>query len=253
MPERFATTPTVDDEVSIMDKLSMMAPMTPGGVGLDQRQTMPAASPPAERPRRSRWRDPRLVVGIALVALCAVLGARFVGGSSSDTVAVWAARRSMPEGRPVGPDNVVRRDVRFADQSDADRYLSADADLPQGATLGRAVGAGELLPRAALASAGTATVTEVPLSVDTEAVPATIGVGSVVDVWVTPDKSADALGRSTLVFDDVSVISVQRSTTTLGPTATRQVIVGVGEDQERRLPRSIAALSSGSIVLTARR
>jgi hypothetical protein len=231
----------------------MMAAMTPGGVGLDQRHTTPAASPPAERPRRSRWRDPRLVVGIAVVALCAVLGARLVGGSSSQTVAVWAARTSLPQGRPVGAEDLVQRDVRFADQTAADRYLPADADLPRGATLERAVGAGELLPRAALATAGAARTTEVPLSVDSESVPATIGVGSVVDVWVTPDKSADAPGRAVLVFDDVSVMSVQRSTTTLGPTATRQVIVGVGQDQESRLPASIAALSSGSIVLTARR
>jgi hypothetical protein len=236
-----------------MDKLSMMSAMTPGGVGLDHRQMTQAASPPAERPRRSRWRDPRLVVGIAVVALCAVLGARLAGGSSSDTVAVWALRSSLPEGRQVTSDDLVRRDVRFTDQADADRYVSADADLPTGATLARAVGSGELLPRAALAGSGTAALTEVPLSVDTESVPATLGVGSVVDVWVTPDRSAAAPGRSVLVFDDVSVISVQRSTTTLGPTATRQVIVGVGQDQESRLPTSIAALSSGSIVLTARR
>jgi hypothetical protein len=195
------------------------------------------------------------VIGIAVIALCAVLGARLVGGSS-DTVPVWAARGPMPEGRQVDPADLVRREVRFADQAEADRYLSADTDLPDGATLARAVGAGELLPRAALAAASTATVIEVPLSVDTQAVPATVGVGSTVDVWVTPDagdRAEGASGRSVLVFDDVSVISVQRTATTLGPTTTRQVIVGVGEEQEARLPRSIAALSSGSIVLTARR
>ena len=225
--------------------------MTTGGVSLDHRPTS-AVSPPAERPRRSRWRDPRLVIGIAVIALCAVLGARLVGGSS-DTVAVWATRTALPVGRQVDAADLVRRDVRFADQTQADRYLSADSDLPDGATLARAVGAGELLPRAALAASSTATVIEVPLSVDTQSVPATVGVGSTVDVWVTPDKGDGASGRSLLVFDDVSVISVQRTATTLGPTATRQVIVGVGDDQEERLARSIAALTSGSIVLTARR
>jgi hypothetical protein len=76
-----------------------------------------------------------------------------------------------------------------------------------------------------------------------------------VDVWVTPDDAADAKpgGRATLVFDDVAVVSVPDSGTTLGPTATRQVIVGVGEDQEGRLPASIAALSSGAVVLTVQR
>jgi hypothetical protein len=195
------------------------------------------------------------VVGLALVTLCTVLGARLLGGSS-DTVAVWAARSTMPQGRQIGPDDVVRRQVRFAAQSDADRYVSADARLPSGATLSRPVGAGELVPRAALAASSTEPVVEVPLSVDTQSVPATIGAGSTVDVWVTPDPAGRATGaskRSVLVFDDVSVISVQRSTTSLGPTATRQVIVGVDQDQQRRLPGSIAALASGSIVLTARR
>jgi hypothetical protein len=225
--------------------------MTHGGVSTDQRATT-TSSPPADRPRRARWRDPRLVVGIALVALCALLGARFLGGSS-DTVAVWAVRGTMPEGRPVTTGDLVRRDVRFADQADADRYVSADSDLPQGATLARAVGAGELLPRAALATSPDQAVVEVPMAVDTQSVPATVGVGSTVDVWVTPDKSGAAPGRSVLVFDDVPVISVQRSTTSLGPTSTQQVIVGIGQDQQARLPSSIAALASGSIVLTARR
>jgi hypothetical protein len=76
-----------------------------------------------------------------------------------------------------------------------------------------------------------------------------------VDVWVTPGDAAAAKahGRATLVLDDVAVVSVPESGTSLGPTATRQVIVGVGEDQEERLPASIAALSSGAVVLTVQR
>ena len=242
--------------MSAVPELSMMSGMSPRGTStaLHPPPTN-GSSPPAERPRRSRWRDPRLVVGLAVVAVCALLGARFLGGVS-DTVPVWAVRSTLQEGQPVGAADVVRREVRFADQADADRYVSADADLPAGSTLRRAVGAGELLPRGALGSSGAASHTEVPLSVDTEAVPSTVRVGSTVDVWVTPDRAADAkpgTGRSTLVFDDVAVVSTPESGTSLGPTATRQVIVGVGEDQEGRLPTSIAALSSGTVVLTVQR
>ncbi len=195
------------------------------------------------------------MVGVAVLAVCALLGARFLG-ASSDTVAVWALRVDLQEGQPVGAADVVRRQVRFADQADADRYVSAAGDLPAGARLDRPVGAGELLPRAALGSAGVVARTEVPLLVDTEAVPATVRVGSSVDVWVTPDAVKDARpgsGRSTLVFDDVAVVAAPSSGTTLGPTATRQVIVGVGDDQQSRLPTAIAALSSGTVVLTVQR
>ena len=56
-----------------------------------------------------------------------------------------------------------------------------------------------------------------------------------------------------LVFDDVAVVSVPRSGTSLGPSATRQVIVGVDEDQEARLPTSLASLAGGTVILTAQR
>ncbi len=219
----------------------------------------PPGSPAALRAHRSRWRDPRLVVGIVLVAGCALLGARLLGGAD-DTVGVWAARGSLNAGQAVGASDLVRREVRFGDQGAADAYLSADAPLPDGATLSRAVGAGELVPRTALGDAGTGSLTEVPLSVDSEAVPSTVRVGSVVDVYVTPDAAAtDADGpggpaaRSTLVFDDVAVLSVPRTSTSLGPTATRQVIVGVDRDQQARLPTALAALAGGTVLLTAQR
>jgi len=201
-----------------------------------------------------------MAVGVILVAACALLGATLLGGSD-DTVGVWAARRAMNAGESVSADDLVRRDVRFADEPDADAYLSADTPLPSGATLARAVGAGEMVPRGALGAAGSRALTEVPLSVDSEAVPSTLRVGAVVDVWVTPDRATDVSGpvdgsdapRSVLVFDDVAVLSVPRSGSSLGPTATRQVIVGVAEDQQSRLPASLAALAGGSVLLTAQR
>lgn len=208
----------------------------------------PPASPPAVRGTRARWRDPRLAVGIAVVAGCALLGGKLLA-ASDDTVGVWAARASLAEGQEVGTADVVRREVRFADQADADHYLSADQPLPDDAEVGRPVGAGELLPRTALGTGDTGSRTEVPLSVGADAVPATVHVGSVVDVWVTAEKGA----RSTLVFDDVPVLATPRSADSLGPTTTRQVIVGVGQAQQAALPRSIAALGGGDVLLTVRR
>ena len=148
-------------------------------------------SPPATRHRAGFWRDPRLVVGVALVAVSALLGATLLGGADA-TVGVWAARDALARGQTVGPDDLVRREVRFADQADADRYVSAGSPLPDGAVLLRDVGPGELLPRAALGAGRGAGQVEVPLSVPAEAVPATRATGSVVDVWVTADPSLAA-------------------------------------------------------------
>ena len=218
-----------------------------------------ATSPAATRVSRRRWRDPRMVVGVVVVAACALIGATLLGGAD-DTVGVWAATRSMNAGEPVRQGDLVRREVHFAAQRDADAYLSADAPLPTGSTLARPVGAGEMVPRGALGTQGSGALTEVPLSVDAEAVPAPLRGGAVVDVGVTPadarvGASADdsSTPRSTLVFDDVAVLSAPRGGSSLGPTATRQVIVGVGRDQETRLPTSLAALAGGAVILTVQR
>jgi hypothetical protein len=197
------------------------------------------------------------VIGVAVVVLCALLGARLLGGAD-DTVGVWAARQPMAAGQPVSVADLVRREVRFGDQADADRYVSADDAVPAGATLVRPVGAGELLPRAALGSGSTEALTEVPLSVPTDAVPSTVATGTVVDVYVTPDAAVSGSGRDTsarsrLVLDDVTVLAAPRTGTALGPSATRQVVVGVPAAQSDRLPGALAALAGGTVVLTAQR
>lgn len=214
-------------------------------------------SPPAARHRAGLWRDPRLAVGVALVAVCALLGATVLGGADA-TVGVWAARVPLTGGQALAPADLVRREVRFADGADADRYVSADAPLPAGTVLTRDVGPGELLPRTTLGSTGRAAAVEVPLSVPTDAVPATLRAGSVVDVWVTPDPdlAADASAAgdagSVLVLGRVRVVSLSRAGGALGPTATRQVIVGVEPSQEDALPTALAQLARGSVVLVRR-
>lgn len=210
-------------------------------------------SPPATRAGRAGWRDPRMLVGVALVAVAALLGATVVG--DQDTTAVWATRGPLAEGQAVEPGDLVVRELRFADAADASRYVAADGPVPDGLMLTRDVGAGELLPVGALGD-GTQALLEVPLTVATEAVPATVRAGSVVDVWVTPDPDLvagetdpEAAGDSVLVFASVRVVAVSRPGGALGPAATRQVIVGLGPDAEATLPRALGRVARGDVVL----
>lgn len=217
----------------------------------ETRATELPASPRATRHRASAWRDPRLLVGVVLVAGSGLLGATLLAGDA--TVAVWATRDALAEGEPVRADALVRREVRFSDQSDADRYLAAADTLPGGATLSRDVGAGELLPRAAIAQDQEAPVVELPLRVAAEAVPATVRTGSVVDVWVTPspDRAAtiDGDAAARLVLSDVRVLAVSRGGGALGAAAERQVIVGLDQAQEPELAGALAEMAAGDVVL----
>ncbi len=215
------------------------------------RQSDLSASPPATRHRTSRWRDPRLSVGVGLVALSALAGASLLAPPS--TVGVWAARDALVRGQVVDAGDLVRREIRFEDQTDADRYLSAATALQPGTVLARDVGVGELLPRAALGSGSGSPTTEVPLTVPVEAVPATVRTGAVVDVWVTPDPTLEPIGSSaqeaTLIFEAVPVLAVSGGGSALGPGVARQVIVGLDPEQETDLPEALAQLAQGTVVL----
>lgn len=211
-------------------------------------------SPVARRHARAVWRDPRLVVGVLLVAGSVLLGARLLA-RADDSVVVWAVRHDVARGASLGPDDVVARHIRFFDRADADHYLAATAPVPAGTVAVRDLGAGELLPRSAIGDASTRAAVEVPFSVPGDAVPASVRPGTVVDVWITPGRaasspSADSTpGRSVRVFDDVTVVAVPATGTALGPTSTRQVVIAVPPAKESALPAALARAASGSVVV----
>ena len=225
-----------------------------GRVSATIRTASPETSPAAVRPGRSLWRDPRLVVGVLLVAGSVVLGARLLA-HADDSVTVWALRHDVGEGSRIGPDDVVLRHIRFFDAADADRYVSGNAVPRPGSVVTRDLGAGELLPRAALGTDSTRPAVEVPFSVAGDALPASVRPGSVVDVWVTPGQSTAAAGgdggplRSVRVFDDVTVVAAPSEGTALGPSSTRQLVIAVPPDKEAGLPGALARAATGTVVV----
>ena len=108
-------------------------------------------TPTARRASAPGWRDPRLWIGVAIVAASVLVGA-LVLGTSDDTVAVWAATDAMGPGHALTADDLTVRRVGFADAADASLYFGADEQLPSGLRLLHGVAAGELLPRAAVGS-----------------------------------------------------------------------------------------------------
>lgn len=157
--------------------------------------------PAAARATRPGWRDPRLWIGVAIVAVSVVAGARLLA-AADDTVTVWAAADDLARGAAVSAGDLETRQVRFAEAADLDHYYQADDSLPADARLLRGVGRGELLPRAAVGTATDADVLELPIAVDL--VPDSVGSGSVVNVYVRdsvrcPDCAGAALESVTVV------------------------------------------------------
>ena len=209
------------------------------------------ASPPATRPPRRTWKDPRLLVGVAIVATCVLLGARVLAGAD-DTVGVWVVRADTAAGESLSEADLERREVRFAQDQVAHRYLSADQAIPDGTRLTRDLGAGELLPREALAVGEAQKLSEVPVAVASEAVPSTLRPGELVDVWVTPSQSGGDAPRAVRVLEGVRVVAIPRSGGALGPAATRQVVVGVPAELESSLSEALGRLASGTALLVRR-
>src|SRR6195952_1232318 len=208
------------------------------------------AAPKAQRSRQPGWRNPRLLLGLLLVAASVVVGARLMA-AADDTVGVWAVARDLPAGATIEADDVQRRQVRFPDEATADGYLAATDRLPAAATLNRPVTTGELLPRAAIAAQAERDVVEVPISVGVDDLPATVRQGSVVDVWVAPKVAAADGQRPTAgpVLTDVVVIAVPRGSNSLAPESTRQVIVGVPANRAGELGKALGGISDGRVVV----
>lgn len=210
------------------------------------------SAPVAERSRvRAWWRRPRLVLGVLLVAASVLTGAQLMS-AADDTVGVWVAARDLPAGATLAPDDVEPRRVRFPDEVTAAGYLTTSQELPETTTLNRPVGAGELLPRAAVAEETGTGLVEVPLSVAADDLPATVRQGSSVDVWVTPKVAAQlrATSRAVAVLTDVVVVAVPRRSDTLAPQATRQLIVGVPTEDADDLGAALGELADGHVVVT---
>jgi hypothetical protein len=206
----------------------------------------PATPPPATRAVRPGWRDPRLWIGIAIVAVSVVAGARLLG-TADDSVAVWAAADDLVAGQELAGDDLSPRRVRFVAADDLHHYWPADEALPAGARLLRQVGAGELVPRDAVGTEQEDGLLAVPLAVEPTLVPPGVAAGSVVNVYVSasgrcPECTGPALTGVTVaaapVLDEL--------------TGTRQLVVSVEEGDADRWFALLSRLDDPVVTVASR-
>ena len=200
----------------------MSAPAVAGAGG----STEVTGGPVPRRVRPPRWLDLRLVLGVLLVLGSVLLGARVVTAADA-TVPVWSASADLAAGTVLTADDLVAVQVRL--DSAAGSYLAAST-RPEGRVLGRAVRAGELLPRSALEEPDG--LVQLALPVQAGYVPPGLTRGQLVDVYAVADPavgSADTGGDVDLVVSAAPVQAVTGRGEGVLSTATTtvQVVVAV--------------------------
>ena len=161
-------------------------------------------SPPAPRARPAGWLDPRLLLGVLLVLASIVAGSRVLA-SADQSQQVWVVTRDLAPGAALGDADLTAGRVRLFDA--AGRYVSALAAKPTGYVAVRGLGAGELLPVAAVARPGTEPPYRgVTVPVTRGHLPPDLRAGQQVDVYLTPDEHAHPSAPPRLVLAYLTVL-----------------------------------------------
>ncbi|MCV2394133.1 hypothetical protein OEB99_07430 [Actinotalea sp. M2MS4P-6] len=183
-------------------------------------------SPPALRLRRPGWRDPRLLTGLVLVGLSVAIGVGAVSAAGR-TVPVLATTEPLVPGAALDPDSLVVRDVQLSESAGA--YLRRDSDLlDQDLVVVRTVGAGELVPVAAVAGAAALDLRSVAV-VPSGALSADVVPGAAVDLWFVPDPDSGQPPEQ--LAADLTVAEVSDGGGALSMTGAASVHVLVPLDQ----------------------
>lgn len=213
-------------------------------------------SPRAGRLASPSWLDTRLVLGVLLVLVSVVVGARVLSSADRSQL-VWVAGSDLAAGSSLTAEDLKPAQVRLFDRSGA--YLPATAAPPVGYVLDRPVAAGELVPRQALSRPGDdVDVRLVAVPVLPGHYPPELAKGQQVDVWATPDANsvgapeapegdAGPVGGTRLVLPSLTVQYLPSQGGGLGgATPERSVVLVVPPDDVESL---LSAMASGRLDL----
>lgn len=195
---------------------------------------------PARRLPTARLGDARLWLGVALLVVSTVVGARVLS-AGQDTVTVWQTTRDLA----TGSSAVDLAPVVMPRTLAGDRYARPGDRLD--GVLRWPVAAGELLPVSAIEPRGAHPTRRVTVSVDPRHAPPGVLPGDVVDVWSTPrDTGTAASGPPQQALAGVSVAAVAPDD--LGLSGEIGIVLEVPAEQVGVL---VAAARGGVVDLVA--
>jgi len=182
-------------------------------------------------------------MGVALVIASMLLGT-WVVTKADRTVPVWSASHDLAAGTLVSAGDFRAVDVQLGDA--AAGYLSTSVPIAK-ARIVRSIGAGELVPMAAVTSAAAAPARLVTVPIEQFHAPAGLARGELVDVYVTPRAETGKAGPSTLVAERATVHAVELEGGRFG-ASSRSVGVVLSLDPQL-VSRVVSGVRRGSVDL----
>lgn len=187
--------------------------------------------------RTKLWVDPRLAVGIVLIA-ASVVGVFGIVSVADASDRVLAARESLAPGDRVDATDLVVTQVRMSQATDL--YLVA-GDIPsEGLVVTKPIGAGELIPASAVGSAAGLRLASIVIEVNGE-LPGSIGPGATADIWASRLEETNEYGPPSVIVAAATVVRLVEtdSLVATGNTTTVELLV-----PRNRVARVLEALAN---------
>lgn len=181
----------------------------------------------ARRIRPPGWRDPRLLIGLLLVAL-SVTGVVALVQTIDERQGYWAASTDIVPGAQVTAEDF--HIVQASISESAEHYWKADKQLPPEFLVSSTILQGELLTQRQVAESDPDGRQQVGVRVS-EDMPASVTIGSRVDVWVAAARE-DGRGyeEPTKMISNAEVTGTDNNTSAFAAANTTTVYVMLAQD-----------------------
>lgn len=173
---------------------------------------------PASTSRARLRRDPRLLIGLLLVAgsVAAVVG---IVAAADEGDEVLVAPRLLTAGELITADDLEPRRVTLGLEASA--YLHPNDVPAEGLIVTRTIGQGELVPIAALGDERSPRATTLVVALSTP-IGATVREGDVLDLWSAPALEAGRFGAPAVIASGAQLVrEVQPDGIVAGAEAAR--------------------------------
>ncbi len=184
---------------------------------------------PAEAPRirPPGWRDPRLIIGVILVAL-SVTGVVTLIQSLDERQGYWAASADLVPGTKVTADDFHIVQASMSESSE--HYWTAEQQLPSEFLVSSTILQGELLTQRQVTETDPDGRQQVGLRVS-EDMPTAVTVGARVDVWVAPaNEDGRGYAEPTKMIANAEVIGTDDNTSAFAAADTTTVYLMLAQD-----------------------